>query len=210
MPSVSVELVAVATITLLAVMSPGPDFAFVVRQCLMRGPRAGYLGAVGIGLGIALHVSYTLLGFGLLMAQHAWLIEVIRYLGAAYLIWLGLGAFLPSRGQGDPVETVEDSQRRSGDAWLLWQGVLCNALNPKAMLFIVALFSQVVSSSTALSVQVGYGLFIALAHVAWFALLTRLVATRGMQRRLQSFGRVLDKVVGACLVGLGIRMATSG
>ncbi|WP_203141345.1 LysE family translocator [Marinobacter mangrovi] len=72
------------------------------------------------------------------------------------------------------------------------------------------LFSQVVSSDTALSVQVGYGVFIVLAHVAWFSLLSRLMATRGMQRRLQSFGRLLDKVVGACLVGLGIRMAVVG
>ncbi|BES73376.1 LysE family transporter [Marinobacter nanhaiticus D15-8W] len=207
MSSVSVELVAVATVTLLAVMSPGPDFAFVVRQCLTRGPRAGYLGAVGIGLGIAVHVSYTLLGFGLLMAQHAWLVEVIRYLGAAYLIWLGIGALLPSCQKAN--SSPADQPRRSSDTWLLWQGVLCNALNPKAMLFVVALFSQVVSSNTAVSVQVGYGLFIALAHVAWFSLLSRLVATQGMQRRLKSFGRLLDKVVGACLVGLGIHMVAS-
>lgn len=210
MQAFSVELVAVATITLLAVISPGPDFAFIVRTCLKRGRRAGYLAALGIGMGISLHVAYTLLGFGLLMTHHAWLLEVIRYLGAMYLIWLGITAWWAKRHQSFS-NTTEESPEPGNEFWPpFWQGLLCNALNPKAMLFIVALFSQVVASTTAFSIQLGYGAFIALAHVCWFALLARLLAAPAFQDRLRHVGHYLDKLVGGCLMALGIRMATSG
>ncbi|WP_136069366.1 LysE family translocator [Modicisalibacter radicis] len=210
MQALSVELVAVATITLLAVISPGPDFAFIVRTCLKRGRHAGCLAALGIGMGVSLHIAYTLLGFGLLLAHHAWLVEVIRYLGAMYLIWLGITAWWPKRHQ--PVSnTTEQPSEPEGGTWQpFWQGLLCNALNPKAMLFIVALFSQVVSSTTAFSIQLGYGVFIVLAHVCWFALLARLLATPVFQHQLRHLGYYLDKLVGGCLMALGIRMATSG
>lgn len=210
MQTLSVELLIVATITLLAVMSPGPDFAFIVRICLKRGQRAGYLASLGIGIGISLHVAYTLLGFGLLMMHHAWLIDVIRYLGAAYLIWLGISAWWPQRNKSAS-NAAEVAIEQEGKAWLsFWQGILCNFLNPKAMLFIVALFSQVVSSTTAWAIQLGYGVFIVIVHVCWFALLSRLLGSPVFQQKLRSFGGWLDKLVGGCLLALGIRMATSG
>nr|WP_298413282.1 LysE family translocator [uncultured Halomonas sp.] len=210
MQALSMELVAVATITLLAVISPGPDFAFILRTCLKSDQRAGYWAALGIGVGVSTHIAYTLLGFGLLMAHHAWLVEVIRYLGAMYLIWLGLSAWWPARKPHSP-EITDPSTVNANNGWLpFWQGILCNLLNPKAMLFIVALFSQVVSSTTAWSIQLGYGVFIAFAHICWFALLVRFMASPVFQQKLRLFGGWLDKLVGGCLMALGIRMATSG
>ena len=84
------ELLAVITITLLAVISPGPDFAMVTRNSLLLSRRAGVLTAVGIGLGVLVHVAYTLLGLGLLIQQSLWLFNAIKLLGAAYLVYLGL------------------------------------------------------------------------------------------------------------------------
>ena len=84
------EWIAVVTITLLAVISPGADFAMVTRNSLLRSRRAGLLTALGIGLGVLVHVGYTLLGVGLLMQQSTWLFDVVKLLGAAYLIYLGV------------------------------------------------------------------------------------------------------------------------
>ena len=84
------ELIAVITITLLAVISPGPDFAMVTRNSLMLSRRAGMLTALGIGLGVLVHVTYTLVGVGLLIQQSLWLFNAIKLVGAVYLIYLGV------------------------------------------------------------------------------------------------------------------------
>lgn len=84
------ELIAVITITLLAVISPGPDFAIVSRNSLMLSRRAGVLTALGIGAGVLIHVAYTLVGVGLLIQSSLWPFNTIKLIGAVYLIYLGV------------------------------------------------------------------------------------------------------------------------
>jgi threonine/homoserine/homoserine lactone efflux protein len=84
------ELLAVVTITILAVISPGPDFAMVTRNSLLLSRRAGLLTALGIGGGVLVHVAYTILGVGILIQQSIWLFNALKLVGAAYLIWLGV------------------------------------------------------------------------------------------------------------------------
>ena len=83
------ELLAVVAITLFAVISPGPDFAMVSRNSLLLSRRSGVLTALGIGAGVCVHVTYTLLGVGLLIQQSLWLFNLIKLAGAAYLAWIG-------------------------------------------------------------------------------------------------------------------------
>lgn len=84
------ELLAVVAITFFAVISPGPDFAMVSRNSLLLSRRSGVLTALGIGAGVCVHVTYTLLGVGLLIQQSLWLFNLIKLAGAAYLIFLGI------------------------------------------------------------------------------------------------------------------------
>lgn len=84
------ELIAVITITVLAVISPGPDFAMVTRNSLMLSRRAGVQTALGIGMGVLVHVAYTLVGVGLLIQQSLWLFNAIKLAGAGYLVYLGM------------------------------------------------------------------------------------------------------------------------
>lgn len=83
------ELIAVAVITILAVISPGADFAMVTRNSYLHGRRAGLLAAAGIALGVQVHVLYTMLGVGLLIARSPALFLALKLLGAAYLIHVG-------------------------------------------------------------------------------------------------------------------------
>ena len=160
------ELIAVITITLLAVISPGPDFAMVTRNSLMLSRRAGVLTALGIGLGVLVHVTYTLVGVGLLIQQSLWLFNAIKLVGAVYLIYLGVKML-----RAKPAGPLADSTVASlSDAAALRTGFLTNALNPKTTVFIVSLFMQVVRPDTPLAVQIGYGAFISVAHMAWFSL----------------------------------------
>jgi len=123
------ELLAVLTIALLATISPGPDFAMVSRNSLLLSRRAGVITALGIGLAVLVHVSYTLLGVGVLIRQSIWLFNAIKLAGAVYLIYLGI-RMLRAKPAGDlPAAQVAPLS----DLGALRVGFLTNLLNPKAV-----------------------------------------------------------------------------
>ncbi|AWV07267.1 LysE family transporter [Marilutibacter maris] len=197
------ELIAVITITLVAVISPGPDFAMVSRNSLMLSRRAGVLTALGIGLGVLVHVGYTMLGVGLLIRQSRWMFDTIKLLGAAYLIYLGIRMLLarPRQAQGvAPAVALSDMAA-------LRSGFLTNVLNPKTTVFIVSLFMQVVQPQTPLAIQLGYGAFISLAHIAWFGLVALCFSARTVRGQLLAIGHWIDRLFGGLLVGFGLLLA---
>lgn len=200
------ELIAVITITLLAVISPGPDFAMVSRNSLMLSRRAGVLTALGIGFGVLVHVTYTLVGVGLLIQQSPWLFNAIKLVGAAWLVYLGM-KMLRSRAGGPLVD------RRLvplSDAAALRIGFLTNVLNPKTTIFIVSLFMQVVKPETSLCVQIGYGLFISAAHIVWFSLVALSFSAGVVRERLLAVRHWIDRTFGALLVVFGFVLAVAG
>ncbi len=221
----SMEIIAVGIITVLAVISPGPDFAMVTRIALARGRRAGVLCAIGIGSGVSVHLAYTLIGLGVVFASNVWVLTGLRYLGAAYLIWLGLSALWPDiralAGRRKPLKNSDvriitasdisgpDQNRNSADRNAFWTGFACNALNPKTMLFIVSLFSQVISPDTAILQEIGYGIYIATCHMVWFALVAIALTLPAVQARIAAIKSWIERAVGLCLAGLGIKLLVS-
>lgn len=197
------EWIAVITITLLAVISPGADFALVTRNSLLLSRRAGMLTALGIGLGILIHVAYTLLGVGLLLQQSIWLFDALKLAGATYLIYLGVKMLLSKPGSAAP----NPAQMPTTDRAALRTGLLTNALNPKTAVFIVSLFMQVVQPGTGLVTQLGYGAFIALAHVGWFALVALCFSAGAVRDRLLSARLWIDRLFGGLLIGFGALLA---
>jgi threonine/homoserine/homoserine lactone efflux protein len=200
------ELLAVAVITILAVISPGADFAMVTRNSLLHGRRAGVLCALGIALGVQVHVFYTMFGVGLLIAHAPTLLHGIKLVGAAYLVWIGWRALsdkaLPSgeataHGVGTPTLSTLAALR---------MGFLTNALNPKTTLFVVSTYTQVVHAGTPLVAQFGYGVFMSAAHAAWFALVAMVFASGALRRSLLARRRIVDRVIGVILIGLGLAL----
>lgn len=192
------ELFAVMTITLLAVISPGADFAMISRNSLLYGKRAGLAAALGIGLGVQVHVMYTLLGARLLQ-QTPLLLQLLRVLGAGYLVYVGWSTF---RSGAVNETAAPDSRGRA-----LRNGFLTNALNPKTMLFVISTYTQVVAASTPLPVLLGYGLFMSLAHVLWFALVAVLLSRDGLRQRLLGVQLWLNRGIGLLLMALGSLLA---
>ncbi|KJV08824.1 amino acid transporter [Elstera litoralis] len=199
------EFLAVITITMLAVISPGPDFAMVSRNSLLRSRRAGLLTALGIGGGVMVHIGYTLLGIGVVIQQSLLLFTVLKLIGAAYLIWLG-GKMIFARPSAPRAAAPETAL---SDGAALRIGFLTNALNPKTTVFIVSLFMQVVQPSTPLAVQLGYGGFIAIAHIGWFALVALFFSTGRIQARLLAVRHWIDRAFGALLLGFGALLASA-
>ncbi|MEU1196882.1 LysE family transporter [Streptomyces sp. NPDC005813] len=197
------EILAVAVITVLAVVAPGADFAMVVRNSYLYGRRTGLLAATGVAAGVLVHVTYTMLGVGLLIASSTALFTVIKLIGAAYLVYIGVRTF---RARGDVEVDLENKTELTPWA-ALRTGFLTNVLNPKTTLFVVSTFAQVVSPGTPLYQQAGYGLFMSFAHLLWFGVVAVFFSHDRMRTLMLRGQKVLNKVIGSVLAGLGISLA---
>ncbi|MFD9320674.1 MULTISPECIES: LysE family translocator [Streptomyces] len=197
------ELLAVALITVLAVIAPGADFAMIVRNSYLYGRRTGLLAATGVAAGVLVHVTYTMLGVGLLIASSTFLFTVIKLVGAAYLIYIGVRTF---RTKGE-VEVDLTGKTELTPLAALRAGFLTNVLNPKTTLFVVSTFSQVVSPGTPVRQQLGYGLFMSLAHLLWFGVVAVFFSHDRMRTLMLRGQKVLNKVIGSVLAGLGVSLA---
>ncbi len=202
------EFMTVALVHLLAVASPGPDFAVVVRESVTQGRRIGSWTALGVGCGIFVHVAYSLLGIGLIVSQSIVLFNLFKWLAAGYLLYLGWRALRARPMSLDTADEVGTTSDRSP-----WQafvvGFVTNGLNPKATLFFLSLFTVVISADTPLWVQAGYGVYLAGATALWFLLVAWLFSRGRVRARFARMGHWFDRLTGAVLIGLGVRLAVS-
>jgi RhtB (resistance to homoserine/threonine) family protein len=202
------EFMTVALVHLLAVASPGPDFAVVVRESVTQGRRVGSWTALGVGCGIFVHVAYSLLGIGLVVSQSIVLFNLFKWLAAGYLLYLGWRALRARPMSLDTADEVGTTSDRSP-----WQafvvGFVTNGLNPKATLFFLSLFTVVISADTPLWVQAGYGVYLAGATALWFLLVAWLFSRGRVRAGFARMGHWFDRLTGAVLIGLGVRLAVS-
>jgi RhtB (resistance to homoserine/threonine) family protein len=202
------EFLAVALIHLLAVASPGPDFAIVVRESVAHGRRAGICSAIGVGCGIFIHVTYSLLGIGLIVSQSIVLFNALKWLAAAYLLYIGIKALRAKPAAANAAELSLDEVVRSPRA-AFTAGFVTNGLNPKATLFFLSLFTVVINPHTPLPIQAGYGVYLALATTLWFSMVARLFSHQRVRASFARLGHWFDRLMGAVLVGLGVKLALS-
>ncbi|GLV95512.1 lysine transporter LysE [Streptomyces lavendulae subsp. lavendulae] len=193
-------MIAVAVITLLAVISPGADFAMVVRNSYLYGRPTGLFAAAGVAAGVLVHVSYTMLGVGLLIASSTALFTVIKLAGAAYLVWIGIRTF---RARAEVTVDLE-SKPQLTRLGAMRSGFLTNVLNPKTTLFVVSTFTQVVDPGTSLWQQAGYGLFMSAAHLGWFGAVAVFFSVSSLRERMLKAQKTLNRAIGSVLVGLGV------
>jgi threonine/homoserine/homoserine lactone efflux protein len=206
------QFLKVAVAHLLAVASPGPDFAMVVRQSIAHGRRAAVWTSVGIGSAILVHVTYALLGIGILLrTSHFWFITV-KFAGAGYLAWIGVKGLMsrPRRGlAGAPAGAERDLSRPAepapGAAWTT--GFLTNVFNPKATLFFVALFASLIDPATPKVIQGAYGLWMSVTTMAWFAVVSVFFTRDRVRRAFLRGGHWIDRAMGAVLLGLAAALA---
>ncbi|MEQ4922155.1 LysE family translocator [Proteus hauseri] len=194
------ELIAVAMITVLAVISPGPDFAMVTKNSYSYGVKTGLLTAFGIAMGVQVHVFYTVFGLSFVIADSPTLFLLIKLVGVGYLIYLGFKS-LTNKTQ----LTIENSaSMMPTNVQALRVGFLTNALNPKTMLFVIALYTQVVNLSNPLWQNFTYGIFISFAHWAWFSCVALFFSTPILRAKILSQQKIADRVIGALLIILAM------
>jgi RhtB (resistance to homoserine/threonine) family protein len=211
--SLWLEFITIAGVHLIAVASPGPDFAIVLKQVINQGRRAAIFSSVGIGLGIMLHVMYSILGLSLLIKNTPMLYNIMLYAAAGYLFYIGVLA-LRSQPSESAVIALNDnglaSRSGSKSEQSIWQafrlGFVTNGLNPKATLFFLSLFSVVVAPTTNDAVRWGYGVYLAVATGIWFITLSVLLSTSHIEQYLQQYRHVIDRLMGVVLIVLAISL----
>ncbi|MEM7795319.1 MAG: LysE family transporter [Cyanobacteria bacterium P01_C01_bin.118] len=191
---------------LVAVVTPGPDFALTLRSSLAYSRRAGVYTAVGIGLGNAIHAAYCLIGIGAIISQSIVLFNGIKLLGAGYLIYLGIKSL---QAKSVKAKSLQDNRRIVSAFAAFRLGLFGNLLNPKATLFFLALFTQIVQPDTPLVAQAVYGGTVALQSLVWFALLALLISQRWVKQLLVNISHWLERVTGALLILLGLRLVVA-
>jgi RhtB (resistance to homoserine/threonine) family protein len=200
------ELAGLMAVFAVMIVAPGADFALVIRQAIVHGRRAAMITSVGIGCSLLFHISYTILGIGLIVSKSLLLFSLLKWAGAAYLIYLGIMALRA------PALTVDVREGKTfGDnlpAWKLFGlGFVTNALNPKPVLFFLSLFSLLVSPQTPALIQAGYGLVMASALILWFLGVSIVFTSRPVREKFLAMGRWFNRVTGAMFIGLGLRLA---
>lgn len=201
------EFLLMASAHALAVASPGPDFAIVMRQSLIFGRRFAILTSIGIGLAILVHVTYAVLGIGLLIRDTLWLFTTIKVAGAAYLLYIGWQAIRVKKAEVKDFKPVSQDTMTSIKAFR--QGFITNVLNPKATLFFLSLFTTIVSAETPMAIQALYGIWMSVMTGAWFVFLSLMLTQQKVRQFFANFGHWIDRVLGAFLIVMAILLLFS-
>ncbi|MFT7412947.1 MAG: RhtB (resistance to homoserine/threonine) family protein [Paraglaciecola sp.] len=200
------EFLTIASVHLLAVASPGPDFAIVLKHSISFGRRAAIITSIGVGVGILIHVAYSLLGIGILIKTTPMLFQVFSYAGAAYLLYLGFGALRsPAPNNFDHVE-VKNVVQLISDNKAFMVGFLTNGLNPKATLFFLSVFAVAVSPDTPDVIKLGYGLYFAIATGVWFCVLSLFLSSQKVTQFMGEKSYWFDRLMGVVLILLAIKL----
>ena len=198
-------ILSVVLVQFLAVVSPGPDLIMVVRNTLTHSRRAGIWTAVGLGMGMLVHISYCAAGLALVIAQSIILFSIIKLLGAGYLVYIGIRS-LCARGQ----EIRIDREKPLPDISpfrALRTGFLTNILNPKVTIFFLSLFTLVLSPMTPLPVLAVTSAMMVVDTVLWFSLVAIFFTQPRVQQVFSRFQTHIHRAFGGLLVLIGIRVA---
>ena len=204
------QALALGGVILLGAIAPGPDFVIVLRSVVTGGRRAGMACAAGIASGVLAWAVVTSLGIAGLLAASAVAFTVVKLVGAAYLVLLGVQALLAARRGGYEQTPEPDGERARRSAVAAYrQGLLTNLFNPKVAVFFLALWPQFLPpDATAVDTAVLAGVA-AVTALLWFTVLANVVTALRRFLTAAKVRRTLDAVMGAVLVGIGVRIAVS-
>ncbi|WP_165462018.1 LysE family transporter [Atlantibacter sp.] len=197
----------VATIAALGMLSPGPDFFLVIKNAAIYQRSAALMTALGVITGVVTHMAYCVAGIAVVITTTPWLFGLLKYVGAAYLVWLGLNALF-ARG-GSKLDVSNATPQRTTLKRAFIQGYMCNLLNPKATLFFLAMFTQVLNVNSGMAEKLWYaGIIVGLSVLYWPALVM-LIQSAPVRRGLTKAQKIIDKLLGGMLLALGIKVALS-
>ena len=195
-------IAAFGLIHLVALVSPGPDFVVACRNSLLYSRTIGIYTALGFGLGICVHISYAVFGLSWLIANNELIFTVIQYLGAFYLMLIGiqsLRSFQSQIGQEPATASSRISPFRA-----VRIGFITNVLNPKATLFFLSLFSTMLNPTVGELTLVVIALLLVVTTILWFSLVALLISHPRFTSALKRYEKTIHQFFGVLLIAIGV------
>jgi threonine/homoserine/homoserine lactone efflux protein len=194
--------------SLLLNLAPGNDMIYVASRSISQGIKAGIISALGVFIGCFVHILAAVFGLSIIISKSAFLFELIKFLGAGYLIYLGIKALITKSDFNKDITTLAPINK-----WkLLKQGIITNALNPKVALFFLSFLPQFIQPGSPLyKAQLFFlGLWFDLQGTFVLIIVAYLLGKTGnFIKNNQKFWRIQEKITGIILIGLGIKVALS-
>lgn len=205
------QFYTIALIAVLAAVSPGPDFVVVMKNALCRSRRHALSCTIGVCLGILFHSIYCVLGLGLLISKSVVLFNIIKVIGATYLIYLGVKNLFV---KPNSIPITQDNTPKANSVChaktpyhAFREGFFANVLNPKCTLFMLSIFTVVIEPSTSQWIKAAYSFEIMLIALIWFCFLSISITLKPVQKKLAQAQTFISRFTGIVLIALGIRVA---
>jgi RhtB (resistance to homoserine/threonine) family protein len=205
------DFALIISVTMLCMLSPGPDMVLVMRNTLASGRRSGFYTSLGVLSGNFVHIAYCALGVGVLVAHSVVAYSALKFAGAAYLIFLGITGIrnakkVETRAQNnDALNAKENAPARARSSF--FQGFLNNLLNPKGALFYLGVFTQVITPRTAPARAVALVATMVLTSAAFWFVFVATLHLPPVRTLLARSRQTLERAFGVVLVLLGLRVA---
>jgi RhtB (resistance to homoserine/threonine) family protein len=200
------QVVLLAGLTALIMISPGPDMIIVLRNTLLHGRAAGLMTSLGVLTGNLVHIGYCAVGVGFLISKSIVAFSILKYLAAAYLLYLGITS-IRHAGERFSLDAAARQGRTQRSSWM--QGFLNNILNPKGTLFYLGVFTMIVTPQTsAAGVAVLVATTISVSAAFWVVFVMTLDAAP-VRRVLEGAQAMVSRALGGVLILLGLRIAVA-
>ncbi|MEZ9200627.1 LysE family translocator [Shewanella sp. 10N.286.54.B9] len=199
-------LISLALIHTIALASPGPDFALVVKLSTQENRAVAMASAVGISVAILAHTLLSLTGLSLIIHSSERLFILVQLIGASYLAWMGVGAARAALSHWrDPValEKIQQSEGLSVKKGFL-QGLYTNLLNPKALVFFITLFSTLITPQVSLSTKSAAAVLLFTLSVIWFSFIAMVLTKPRIQIKLKRATPVINLLTGCVFISVAL------
>ena len=198
------SILTLMTLMTAALISPGPDFALIVKNSLTYSRRSSILTAFGIAAADIVHVAYISFGVGELLINNEIAMRMFTYIGAGYLIYIGCQG-LRAKSKNIVSENIDRKQDISGIV-AFRSGFITCLLNPKAVLFLTSIFTVVITPDTHGLLFVIYGAIIFLQTWAWYVIVAIFLSGKKMREKVSSIEHWINRITGGILVILGVKL----
>ena len=204
------NLVLYCLMALAFIIMPGADFTLIMKTTLTKGRKAGQITACGIAAGLVFHTTAAVLGLSAIIAKSAFLFDVVKYIGAAYLFYLGITAFTTKAvPECYNTSAANNLAVTDNNSWSVFtQGVLANVLNPKTVIFYLTFLPQFVNQAKPMIPQlILLGALLVILSLIWFAFLAYAFGHIRKYFDNPVFKSRMQKITGALLISFGLKLA---
>lgn len=203
------EIITFTFVATLLVISPGPNGVLIAKTVPTSGRTAGFANVLGFITAFYVHGALSILGISLLLVQSAFAFTLIKYVGAAYLCWLGLKSLIEAYKGIAPVINITPARQKRTLFKDYLEGLLTNVLNPKVSMFYLAAFPQFITpGETAFSTSFLLIFIHSTLNAIWFGLMVILFSGLTQFARNGNFQRWLKGITGTVFIGFGIKLAS--